>query len=194
MNRRSTLLTIVAIGMLALHFTAQSAAIARPDLRRELLEMKKKDQDAREEGLHGGSRDLVRIDQENLKRLKEIVAAVGWPTTSMVGADGSEAAWLLVQHADSDPAFQLQMLTTLEPLVRTGDISPKDYAYLYDRTHKPQRYGTQGECDASAVWHPRAIESGADVDRRRVAIGLPPMREYNDVMNKVCAEFMANRH
>ena len=194
MNRRSIVLKIVSIGMLALHLTAHAAAVSHPDLRRELLEMKKKDQDAREEAVHGGSRDLFRIDQENLKRLKEIVAAVGWPTISMVGTDGSQAAWLLVQHADSDPAFQLQMLTTLEPLVRTGDISPKDYAYLYDRTHKPQRYGTQGDCDASAVWHPRAIEAGEDVDRRRAAIGLPPMREYNDLMNKVCVEFKAGRH
>ena len=194
MNRRSIFLMIVAIGMLASHLTATSGAISHPDLRRELLAMKKKDQDARAEALHGGSRDLFRIDQENLKRLKEIVAAVGWPTTSMVGSDGSEAAWLLVQHADSDPAFQLQVLATLEPLVRTGDISPKDYAYLYDRTHDPQRYGTQGECDAGAVWHPRAIEPGADVDQRRAAIGLSPMREYNDLMNKVCAEFKASRH
>jgi hypothetical protein len=194
MKRRSIILTTAAIGMLVLHLTATSAAMSRPDLRRELLEMEKKDQDARTEALHGGSTDLFRIDQENLKRLKEIVAAEGWPTTSMVGTDGSKAAWLLAQHADSDPAFQLQILTTLEPLVQTGDISPKDYAYLYDRTHALQRYGTQGECDASAVWHPRTIESGEDVDQRRVAIGLRPMREYIAQMNKLCAEFKASRH
>ena len=193
MNRRSIVLMIATIGMLAPHLPATSAAVSRPDLRRELLEMKKKDQDARTEALPGGSRYIYLIQKQNLTRLKEIVAQVGWPTTSMVGTDGSEAAWLLVQHADSEPAFQLQVLTTLEPLVRTGDISPKDYAYLYDRTHTPQRYGTQGECDAGAVWHPRAIESGGEVDQRRAAIGLPPMRDYTGLMNKVCAEFKASR-
>ncbi len=38
-------------------------------------------------------------------RMREIVARVGWPGRRMVGDDGASAAWLLVQHSDTDPGF-----------------------------------------------------------------------------------------
>jgi hypothetical protein len=45
------------------------------------------------------------IDAENLPWLKRVIAEVGWPGKSLVGDEGASAAWLLVQHADQDPAF-----------------------------------------------------------------------------------------
>jgi hypothetical protein len=41
------------------------------------------------------------VDGQNLKQLKKIIAACGWPKTS----EDSHSAWLLAQHADSDIAF-----------------------------------------------------------------------------------------
>jgi hypothetical protein len=46
------------------------------------------------------------IDLANTQRMKEIVEQMGWPTRSKVGGHASEMAWLLVQHADHDRAFQ----------------------------------------------------------------------------------------
>jgi beta-glucosidase len=39
----------------------------------------------------------------------------------------------LVQHADDDPVFQLKMLRLMEPLAAGGQVSPRNYALLYDR-------------------------------------------------------------
>lgn len=142
-------------------------------LRKELLEMQRIDQEARR------ARDSVAMrsaDGGNTKRLKEIVAKQGWPTISSVGEDGALAAWLLAQHADADPSFQIEVLRLMEPLVGKNEASGKQFAYLYDRTHKPQRYGTQGACTGPRTWTAREIDDPAMVDVRRVAVGLEPGR------------------
>ena len=41
----------------------------------------------------------------NAARLREIIAAHGWPGTPLVGAYGAQAAWLIAQHAIGEPAF-----------------------------------------------------------------------------------------
>jgi hypothetical protein len=68
-----------------------------PALRRELLALKKADQDEREPLTKGGFKDraaLARVaanDKKRTARLKEIVAARGWPDKRLVGADGAQA-------------------------------------------------------------------------------------------------------
>src|SRR3546814_2793073 len=54
----------------------------------------------------------------------------GWPGWSLVGEDGSTAAWAIVQHADLDLDFQRRGLAMLEAAVDAGDASPGDLAYL----------------------------------------------------------------
>lgn len=44
--------------------------------------------------------------------------------------------------------------------------------------HQPQRYGTQGRCNAEHRFEPREMEDPANVDERRKAMDLPPLREY----------------
>lgn len=67
----------------------------------------------------------------------------------MVGYDGVDAAWLLVQHADSDPAFQAEMLTEVGKRVKSHELDLQLYVLLTDRVllaqGKKQRYGTQLE-------------------------------------------------
>ena len=119
-----------------------------------------------------------RVDSHNTARLKQIIAGSGWPTISVAGQDGSMAAWLLAQHADADPAFQSDVLKMMEPLIATDEVSGTQYAYLYDRTHTPQRFGTQGRCTAPGSWVPREIEDRDEVDKRRAKVGRPPLDEY----------------
>lgn len=129
-----------------------------------------------------------REDHRNTEMLKALVAAKGWPTIPRVGAPASNAAWLLVQHADPDPAFQLKVLRLMEPLTAKGEVSRSDYAYLYDRamlklTGK-QRYATQTQCkDGKRV--PQPLEDGNGVDARRAWAGLASLTEYLGSMDKV---------
>src|SRR3989442_14719728 len=46
----------------------------------------------------------VKIHTRNNTRFREIVTDQGWPGLSVVGPDASDAAWLLAQHLDEDPA------------------------------------------------------------------------------------------
>lgn len=126
-------------------------------------------------------------DHENTEWLKRIVAERGWPKRSEVGDDAAGEAWLMVQHADADPAFQLAVLRAMEPLVPSGDVSQTDYAYLYDRvmlkiTGK-QRYGTQAMCDKGRRLS-QPLEDEKAVNRLRAAVGLAPVAEYLAEMDK----------
>jgi hypothetical protein len=127
-------------------------------------------------------------DRLNTEWLKKIVEAEGWPTISKVGAPASQQAWLLVQHADADPAFQLKVLRLMEPLTRSGEVSKRNYAYLYDRvmlklTGK-QRYATQMTCSGGKRV-PRPLEDEGAVQRERVAMGLDPLAEYMSSMQEM---------
>ena len=86
--------------------TTQSAAPSQPALREELLELRSQDQAVRTAATVSVEK-MIEVDERNTARLKEIIARYGWPTKAMVGWDGADAAWLLAQHADRDPAFQL---------------------------------------------------------------------------------------
>jgi hypothetical protein len=121
------------------------------------------------------------VDQVNTEWLKGIVAAEGWPTISRVGAPASQQAWLLVQHADADPAFQLKVLRLMEPLTGTGEVSKPNYAYLYDRVMLKlvgkQRYGTQMTCRGGKRV-PQPLEQEASLARDRKAMELDPVEQY----------------
>jgi len=131
--------------------------------------------------------ELAAVDHANTEWLKRIVATEGWPTISRVGAPASEQAWLLVQHADADPVFQLRVLRLMEPLTRSGDVSKRNYAYLYDRVmHKltgKQRYGTQMEC-RNGQRAPQPLEDEANLARERKAMDLEPLDSYLEQMRQ----------
>lgn len=163
-------------------------------LRQELLKMFKEDQDIRMKFIKSPSLDAAdvrkgeKIDRKNTARMREIIAKHGWPGKSLVGEDGANAAWLLVQHADHDHEFQKRCLKLLERVVKTREASPTDLAYLTDRVlvaeNKKQVYGTQFR-EADGKLEPQPIEDEKNVDRRRKEVGLPSMAEYRKVMEKM---------
>ena len=128
------------------------------------------------------------VDQRNTARLKQIVAQYGWPSVALVGPEASHAAWLLVQHADAEPAFQRRVLALMEPLARSGAVAGRDYAYLWDRTHKPQRFGTQGRCLPNGGFELFPVEDPARVDVRRAAYHLAPLATYLQLATSMCGE------
>jgi hypothetical protein len=161
--------------------------LSHADLRDELLKMATSDQEVRHLANKGNFTRWSAVDTANQARLKQIVAQFGWPTFSMVGKDGANAAWLLAQHADTDKPFQLNVLELMEPLVLRNEASGKNFAYLYDRTHYPQRFGTQGDCVSRTEWQPFQIEDIAAVDERRQAVDLPPLSEYAKFFKDACS-------
>jgi hypothetical protein len=171
-------------------------------LRRELMAMMREDQAAREsmvkklgeagiafddaransnpqavKVMQQESQDVQQVDDRNGARLREIVEQHGWPGIGLVGKGAAHAAWLIVQHADSDRAFQKKCLTLMEAAPK-GDVDGADLAYLTDRVlvgeKKPQRYGTQ----LDTGFKPFPIEDEKNVDKRRAAVGLAPLAEY----------------
>jgi hypothetical protein len=179
-----------------------------PQLRRELLERVAVDQKARNaivawtkaHGPFDPSRAtavesaawdkltaaMIEIDRANTRWLKDVAEQHGWPTESLVGADGANAAWLLVQHADLAPDFQRRCLDLMTRLP-AREVSRKNVAYLTDRVlvaeGKPQRYGTQFHV-VDGQPRPRPLEDPANVDRRRAAVGLAPLAEYAKTIEK----------
>lgn len=152
----------------------------KPELRSELLRRAEQDQEARR--LSGREwAKAAAVDAENLPWLEGVVAEVGWPGRSMVGADGAHAAWLLVQHCDTNPAFQRRCLGLITEAVRNGDATPAELAYLTDRVllaeGQPQEYGTQMRGHEHG-WAPGNLRDPDNVDERRAAMSLGPISEY----------------
>lgn len=120
-------------------------------------------------------------DDDNTTWLKKIVAEHGWPKKSEVGPDAANKAWLLVQHADADPLFQLDALRLMEPLLADEEVSQKNFAYLYDRVMLKlagkQRYGTQAHCQ-EGEYAAQPLEDEAMVDDYRSRAELEPLEEY----------------
>jgi hypothetical protein len=133
---------------------------------------------------------IEKRDHANTAMMKDVLAIGGWPTVSEVGADASEAAWLLVQHADDDPAFQLQAVRMMGPLVARHEVSSTAYAYLFDRVSlkisNKQKYGTQFYC-VSGHYEPRTLESLGRVDELRKAVGLGTLAEYAKMLPPHCS-------
>ena len=124
---------------------------------------------------------MAAVDSANTTWLKGVVERQGWPGRSLVGAEASKDAFLIVQHAVQDSAFQARALALMERGVPGGEVAGSDVAMLADRVavHRgqPQRYGTQAKLlNGRIVLDP--IADSAHVDQRRAAIGLPPLREY----------------
>lgn len=164
---------------------------SHPALRAELLNMGAADENARNTAIADGGKQpavmqaVMDVDGRNLPRIRQIVAMQGFPTLAQVGRDGVEAAWLLVQHADRDPALQQRVLAELAARPDHGGVSAQAYAALTDRVlvaqHQPQRYGTQFAPKDGRL-APETMEDPAHVDQRRAAAGLPPLVDYACVL------------
>lgn len=155
-------------------------------LRRRLLEMQTADTNIREELARSGelSADyhpkMEEIHLKNAGRLKKIIAAHGWPGKKMVGKDGAEAAWLIVQHAVALPDFSRKCLKLLQKAAAEGEAEPWQAAYLEDRINffegNPQKYGTQADWNEAGQMQVWQLQNAGDVNEYRAAVGLPPLK------------------
>ena len=155
--------------------------------RDELLEMARRDRVVRAElvasgELFGGYEPrMARVHERNARGLRRIMESVGWPGTDLVGPDGAEAAWIVLQHAIAEPGLLRRALPLLRIAAREGRASPRHAAMLEDRVRffegRPQRYGTQFDWDSEGNLSPGEVEDPQRLDERRHAVGLPPLAE-----------------
>lgn len=119
-------------------------------------------------------------DSVNLLFIKKIIAQQGFPGISQVGEPASQAAFLLAQHADNDIEFQKTVLKQMGKLLVAKNITPSNYAYLYDRImvkeQGKQYYGTQFRSTKDKELFP--IVDAAKVNERRRALGMGTVEEY----------------
>ena len=127
---------------------------------------------------------LAAVNRDNLAWLRTVlITAKHWPGRTQVGSDGANALWLLIQHADADPALQRHALDLMAH-APTGEVSPPDVALLTDRVliheGKPQHYGTQFKFDDKdgMTMLPADTGSEAELDARRASVGLPSLADY----------------
>jgi hypothetical protein len=180
--------------------TDEASAVRNRALQNELLRMKAQDQEYRGQmqaeimkmsslGTTQQSKELIaivkkqdEIDKRNMIRLEEIVRQYGWPGRSLVGEEGANAGFLVLQHADL--SFQKKYFPLIKEGASTGEVRRADAAMLEDRIlmreGKKQIYGSAvqsgPETGGKLVLHP--IEDEEHVDERRAAVGLRPLAEY----------------
>ena len=169
-----------AVGRCRAQLVRYQRSLKKPALREELLKRMKEDQRVRMSP-NPDFREWTKVDADNTAFMKTVIDKHGWPGKSMVDSDGALAAFLLVQHADADTAFQKRCLELLTKAVEQKEARAEDMAYLTDRVlvaaGKPQRYGTQFHKPHGELI-PLPIEDEANVDARRKEVGLPPLTEY----------------
>lgn len=182
-----TLLTVASLN---------AAELTHPKLQKELLATAKEDQDIRKQLIAKGMKNpdpgvifkMLAVDMKNQLRLKQIIAKHGWPSRKMIGTNGVQAAFIILQHANRDTAFQESMLPDLKKSYEAGDIRGNHLAMLTDRIlvgeGKPQLYGTQANMvDGQPVFN--EIKDPKNLDKRRASLGLRPHAKYKEMMSKV---------
>lgn len=131
--------------------------------------------------------EMRRVHEENNSRIKEIIHDNGWPLECMVGEDGAEAAWLIVQHAILEPEFQKECVSFIKRAVEKGEASSWHLAYLQDRVlmqqGKPQIYGTQHIANNGKM-EPLPIEDIKKANLKRQELGLWSLEEHTAHLQK----------
>lgn len=194
LNARSRLFTILVGLALSIAVTNAHGQWSQPELRAELLEMRRVDQDARlkclgsaEEQMKCFSEIAEKIDAPHTKRLNEIFEKHGFPSLAKVGDDGLRAFMLLVQHAVSDEIRE-RVKEPMRLAFERKEISPDRYAAFIDRLlvnqGKPQIYGSNFEMkDGRMVMSP--VEDPPELNNRRRAAGLSPIEEYAEMLREL---------
>jgi hypothetical protein len=169
----------------------QARTFSAPELRAELERRFEADQRERQKLVANPHdrevRNLVqRMDMENLTWLKRLVKDNGIPTVAQVGESGVHWTWLLVQHADDDPQFQMSVQPIFVQRQKAGELPADDVAKLTDRVllaaGKPQRFGTQFDW-YSGQFKLKGAGNIADIEANRQALGLMPLADYACMMN-----------
>ncbi len=118
--------------------------------------------------------------EKNSEGLCPILKQYGWPSASLVGLDGVDAAFYLLKNSGALDT-QRDLLPVIIEATRKGEIERADFAGYVDRLRLTaglkQLFGTQAAIrDGFLVLYP--IEAEKLVDARRKEFQLPPLSDY----------------
>ena len=135
------------------------------------------------------SANLTYIDSLNFITVEQLFEEFGYLGYDKVGKQGSNNFWLLVQHCDKHPNFQLEVLKAMEIQTRRGNASLADFAYLTDRVKvnlgQLQVYGTQMKLNGSSdSYEPKPVIDPENLNERRKLVDLITIEEYIKLMNE----------
>jgi len=117
-------------------------------------------------------------DEASKRYIEHVMDSYDWIDRKRFGGVYSDHAWILVQHADTYPDFQAEVLRRMEPYLESGGVKRKNYAYLFDRvavnTGQLQLYGTQPtwECEDDGTMKLKPLKDPETVNARRAEMGL----------------------
>ena len=124
---------------------------------------------------------MDKADSLNVLKVSRILDEHGWLGPDIVGVNGNQALFLVVQHANLK--IQEKYLPVLAEAVQKGKAQPSQLALLTDRiavrNGKKQIFGSQIQLDP--VTNKNGIfplEDPEHVDERRAKVGLGPLADY----------------
>lgn len=147
----------------------------------------------------GISQRIVNVDEFNTAELGKMLEGRGWFRDDIDGQGAANDAWLIAQHADRNPDFQVRALKLIEAEIEAPGVSKRNYAYLYDRVQmrftsgddlekRLQRYGTQGRCTGPGTWEPFPVEEPNRIDEVRAEVDLGTIEAYKSRFKTICTE------
>lgn len=175
-------------------FISQNKEIENYDLALQLMRLGQLDQYYRRSyqfyfdkfGIKSRQADSIiklqdKIDSTTFEKFEEIVINKGWPKLSVVGAEASMAAFLIVQHSALSVLEKYK--TIIKPLVKEGEFYRSNYAMLVDRIlmyHKrKQIYGTQLEYNESNnKWELYPVKNKSRLNEIRKKMELGTIEDY----------------
>jgi len=165
-----------------------------PTISQKIITLKERDLALRDKLMQAGqlndgyNEEMAALHNSNAEQLNEIIEAIGYPTVGKVGKGGSEAAWLIIQHAIGRPVFMKKCAHLLAEAVNKKEASPTKLAYLTDRIAvfegQAQLYGTQFDWDEKGEMAPQLFDDLNKVNERRKSIGLHTLQEQTEVMKQ----------
>jgi hypothetical protein len=122
-----------------------------------------------------------RLNDENLKRLEQIITDYGWPGISLVGRRAANTAFLVIQHATLE--MQKKYKPMLMAACNRGEAEWDALALMIDRIEvnegRPQIYGSQVTYkEDKGIYEPFPIVDEHNLDKRRKEVGLDPASIY----------------
>ena len=137
----------------------------------------------------GNVKKTRKIFKENSELLKSIIKNERWPSIEK-DRTSFHSAWLIAQHSDHDPLFQLQCLGLILPEIKNDKEIIVDCAFLIDRIlinlKRKQIFGTQldGRIETPILFSPNQLEElRSKIGLESIEEYLKNMREYSNQKN-----------
>ncbi len=121
------------------------------------------------------------ISAGNFEEMESLISTHGWPSYATVGKLAADAPLLIINHHENEE-IRIKYLDQIKNACFNNEGSCMEYAKIQDRilvnTGKSQMYGMQFRYNVQRTLEPFPILDPEHVDRRRLKIGLEPLKDY----------------